>query len=306
MKVGFELLPTALRGLGRISHLINVETVEDLVVLMRATLESTAMSLTLTAKLLCVHCALKTLAGPGEILEYDREVFIISLQELLLDMYGEGDGWEAALECVDLLLVKRREDRNSVVLSFVRALFLHVPHVSLKVAATILCLVNTVLLRYPRARAAVLAIAALNPLQLSVQEEEVSDLAMRPLQASGKSGASVSPDDDGSWVCPLLMHHLEERVRSVTNKVVSKSIVNSLAYRVVDVRIGREEDTGLVLDSIEAAFKSLPPTRRREDTIPKLKHEARHHAKKTRVIHGDKPKSLLNQKTSWSHKRKRP
>ena len=40
MKVGFDLLPVALEGLGGITHLINMETVEDLIVLMRGILES--------------------------------------------------------------------------------------------------------------------------------------------------------------------------------------------------------------------------------------------------------------------------
>ena len=36
MKVGFTLMPIALEGLGRISHLINIDTVEDLVILMKS------------------------------------------------------------------------------------------------------------------------------------------------------------------------------------------------------------------------------------------------------------------------------
>ena len=38
MKVGFALMPIALEGLGRISHLINIDTVEDLVILMKTVL----------------------------------------------------------------------------------------------------------------------------------------------------------------------------------------------------------------------------------------------------------------------------
>lgn len=38
MKVGFTLMPVALEGLGRISHLINIDTVEDLVILMKTVL----------------------------------------------------------------------------------------------------------------------------------------------------------------------------------------------------------------------------------------------------------------------------
>jgi hypothetical protein len=41
MKVGFSLMPIALEGLGRISHLINIDTVEDLVILMKTVLTCT-------------------------------------------------------------------------------------------------------------------------------------------------------------------------------------------------------------------------------------------------------------------------
>ena len=41
MKVGFTLMPIALEGLGRISHLINIDTVEDLVILMKSVITGT-------------------------------------------------------------------------------------------------------------------------------------------------------------------------------------------------------------------------------------------------------------------------
>ena len=65
MKIGFELLPVALEGLGRISHLINIDTVADLVTLMSTVLHTTTPSLVPLVQLHCIHCALKTLAGPG-------------------------------------------------------------------------------------------------------------------------------------------------------------------------------------------------------------------------------------------------
>ena len=74
MKVGFRLLPAALEGLGRITHLINMDTVEDLVLLLRGLLKDSQFALPPLIRLLCVSCALKTLSGPGQELQMEIEV----------------------------------------------------------------------------------------------------------------------------------------------------------------------------------------------------------------------------------------
>lgn len=122
-KVGFGLLPTALTGLGRITHLINIDTVEDLVAVMRGIMESSPPA-PLSVQALCIHCSLKTLSGPGEELKIDDEYILIQLHCLLRELPYSFDRWDAILECIDMCLLQKREERNYVVVSFVRLLLL--------------------------------------------------------------------------------------------------------------------------------------------------------------------------------------
>jgi hypothetical protein len=101
----------------------------------------------------CIHCALKTLAGPGEELKMDDEVFVTALRLLVKEIPIHFERWDIALDCLDLSLCKRRETRSSVVLGFVRLLFLHSSHMlSDSVGLALLAMANTVLLKYPRVR----------------------------------------------------------------------------------------------------------------------------------------------------------
>ena len=250
MKVGFDLLPLALEGLSRISHLINLETVEDLINVMRSVLENTAISITPSIKLMCIVCALKTLSGPGEILNYDHDVFTAATLDILQNVYGDFNGWKAALECVDFLLVKRRELRNATVMTYVRLLLFHAPHVSFSLTVQILCMVNTILLRYPRARSSVLAITSSDSKLKMVNDEEVADLAMAALKTN--QSVTVEPEDDGSWISSLFTHHVDFKISSIVSKVFGKSIVTSIPFRVAEVKF----DSDTIIDRIDTALAS--------------------------------------------------
>ena len=106
----------------------------------------------------CIHCAMKTLAGPGEELKMDDEVFVTALRSLVKEIPINFDRWDIALECLDFCVCKRHEIRCSVVSGFVRLLLLHSSHMKAdSVGLALLAMANTVLLRYPRVRADVLA-----------------------------------------------------------------------------------------------------------------------------------------------------
>ena len=96
LKIGFRLLPAALTGLASITHLINMDTVQDLLTLLRNLLEDKAPAAPPLVQLYCVNCALRTLSGPGEELNLDNEVFIIGLQKLIFTFFSEGGGGGAS------------------------------------------------------------------------------------------------------------------------------------------------------------------------------------------------------------------
>jgi hypothetical protein len=178
MKVGFRLVPVALAGLGRVTHLINIDTAEDLIALMRSILESQPPA-PCEMRLHCILCALRTLAGPGQELNIDEEVFVNGLLGLMADVSADFARWDLVLECVELCLMKKREVRNVLIISFVRLLLINASHITSSiVSATVLSAVQTILLRYPRARGNLGALSA-----RAIEEEEVvGDLAMAALR----------------------------------------------------------------------------------------------------------------------------
>ena len=62
-KIGFKLLPVALEGLARLTHLINMDTVMDLLAVLKRLLECNTPVTPLDVRLHCAFCALRTLSG---------------------------------------------------------------------------------------------------------------------------------------------------------------------------------------------------------------------------------------------------
>lgn len=261
LKIGFSLLPAALEGLGRITHLINIDTVEDLMINLYSLLigssegAGSTPELPLLTQLHSVHCALKTLSGPGQELKTDPDVYMLKFRDILRDIplhsgfNGNVDGkdinliegfnrWDLIVDCVDLLFVKKREERNHIITTFIRQLLLIVLHFtafdtfsSASPVRLLLSTVHKVLQRYPRARqnlrALSLADSKNNSLgSLTTREEDedrVEDLAMEALkEESGKSKSrGVSAVDkneellgDGSWVLPMLNLHINNHSKA--------------------------------------------------------------------------------------------
>lgn len=65
------MLPITLEGIGRITHLINMDTIIDLVDVLKSLLGNNVLlangnrSVVLAVKLSCIHCAYNTLLSPG-------------------------------------------------------------------------------------------------------------------------------------------------------------------------------------------------------------------------------------------------
>ena len=272
MKVGFQLLPVALEGLGKISHLINIDTVTDLVTLMATVLQSTSPTTHPTVQLHCIHCALKTLAGPGHELHMDEDVFVTALRALVRELPARFDRWDTVLDCVDLAIAKRREPRASVVTGFVKLLLHHAAHVmSDALGLALLAAANALLLKYPRVRSELVAITMANAnaaagaaagaaadvkaVKMIQGDDEVCDLAMRALRGA-EAAAQQDEDGDGSWLLPLLKAHADRRyARSVL--ALSAKEVATIPLRLAEAR-GAEDDR--LMARIEAVFNAIPST----------------------------------------------
>jgi hypothetical protein len=117
---GQGLLPTALEGLAAFAHLVNVDTVEDLLgelkLLLTASLARADGALPLDAALNCVRTAMRTLHGGTASSRFGRELsavdeasFANGLFALLPKLSEYPAHADLAVECVDLVLLKRKE-----------------------------------------------------------------------------------------------------------------------------------------------------------------------------------------------------
>lgn len=224
LKVGFELYPVVLEGLARITHLMNIDMVEDLVVLLRAKVDGSEHNMPNTIRLMCVHCALSTLSGPGQELNIDDEPFVVALRNLMLDLPGNFDKWDKVLECVELCVIKHREARSVLVVAMVRLLIAISPHMATANAGiTAIALAHCILLRYPRARQSFEALRTVASHQI---DDNVGDLAMLALRNSEANcgDLSLTYSGDGSWMLPLLKLHVNKRYHSITDTISSRGI----------------------------------------------------------------------------------
>jgi hypothetical protein len=263
-KIGFRLLPLALEGLSRVSHLINTDTVEDLIAIMRDLLENPAAVPPPEVRVQCVLCALRTLNGPGEELTMDMDFFASALLQLLKELRPDFEKWDYVLECVDICMVRKREERTTPIVNFVKTLFFLAPQLPCAAAGVaMLTMAHRMLLRYPRIRARLRVFASLETKAIQ-EDDEVGDLAMLALKAEssdmGRTSdafASSGSNDDGTWMLPLMNHHIDPQYEKVVAALTNREIV-PLPLR-FDAAICSE---AAVMDRMESSLTMTPPTLR--------------------------------------------
>lgn len=264
-KVGFKMLPAALEGLGKITHLINLDTVMDLLTNLRALL-ALEPSPPVEVKLLCVHCALSTLSGPGEELRVDVEPYILHLQGVLKEIPLHFNYWPAVIDCLDLCLLKKRVENNDTVTAFVRLLLVNAAHRLADVGAVLLSLLHNILLRYPRIRQSLLekwsADAQRSQQSRFEEEEKVEDFAMQALRdgdsAICKLNGQVADEDclgDGSWVLALVKSFPDSKYRKIVDTILSKDIA-PLHFQASDAAISSKDMVGNQLDLVLSGMLS--------------------------------------------------
>ena len=101
------LLPAALEGLAKVAHLINMDTVMDLLAVFRDLLQRVD-DLPLEASLHCILTAFQTLQGPGKELKIDMKEYMIPLYNQLPRVQGDTTVL-LLLECLQVALLQRRE-----------------------------------------------------------------------------------------------------------------------------------------------------------------------------------------------------
>eukprot|EP00551_Chaetoceros_affinis_P004179 CAMPEP_0203683460 /NCGR_PEP_ID=MMETSP0090-20130426/47534_1 /ASSEMBLY_ACC=CAM_ASM_001088 /TAXON_ID=426623 /ORGANISM="Chaetoceros affinis, Strain CCMP159" /LENGTH=597 /DNA_ID=CAMNT_0050552607 /DNA_START=2104 /DNA_END=3894 /DNA_ORIENTATION=- len=148
-----ELLAPALEGLAKFSHLINFDTVVDVLGVLKGLLKNVEI-LPLDAALNCMLAALQTLNGPGRELQIDQKEYISPLYSQLPRLVTEGNdshNTDLALKCLHAAFIRRKEYSNTRVAAFVKQLCSVSLHAPTFTSTPILAFVRMVLHRYPSA-----------------------------------------------------------------------------------------------------------------------------------------------------------
>jgi nucleolar complex protein 3 len=152
-----ELLPPTLEGLAKFAHLINIDTVTDLLTVLKSLLKKVD-DLPLEGALNCVLTAFQALQGPGREMQIDQKEYITPLYSqlplLCSERATEGSrrNSSAMLKCLDAAFIKRREYSNIRIAAFIKQICSVALHAPPHTAASLLAFVRQLLQRYPSAQ----------------------------------------------------------------------------------------------------------------------------------------------------------
>ena len=146
-----DLLPAALEGLAKFSHLINIDTVVDLLDVLKELL-ILVDSLPLEASLNCVLTAFQTLEGPGREMQIDQKEYIGPLYGQLTRVGTEENSRKTTqilLQCLTAAFIKRREYSIVRVAAFLKQMFTVAMHSPVYTSVPLIALARQILQRYP-------------------------------------------------------------------------------------------------------------------------------------------------------------
>jgi hypothetical protein len=215
---------------------------------------------------------------------------------VIVELPGDYPHWDKVYHCIELCFMKRHDVRNSLIVSFVSLLLhlsCHIP--SPQQSTTALTLAHCILLRYPRTREQMAFLqqtqralpqyksesgtvtglgssdgGSFVPSYLRPQlDDVVGDLAMSALRKESKqngvnSGLQPGLGDeadwgDGSWMSPLLSHHISQHYQQILKPLTSRSII-PVPLRIHEISADKEQS--YLANEMERVFRQLPPTKR--------------------------------------------
>jgi len=206
------LLPVALEGLAKFAHLINMDTVLDLLEVLKTMLKRVE-ELPLDATLNCVLTAFKTLQGPGRELKIDQKEYITPLYTQLsrLSVGCNRSITQTALKCLDSAFLKRREYSSVRIASFLKQLLTMSLHSSPDTAATIIAFCRQLLQRYTVLH------------QLLENEEDV--ITSGQYDPCVEDPEHANPYATSCWELAALIHHYHPRVATQANRAANLKLL---------------------------------------------------------------------------------
>ena len=165
-----HLLSSSLEGLAKFSHLINIDTVEDLLVHLKELLADVE-TLSLDAALNCILTAFSALQGPGRELQIDQKEYVAPLYGQLtrcvvssfllefdntfflhvarLTSQDNTEYTKKVLKCLNFAFFRRREYGSERVASFIKQLCTVSLHAPSHTSGAMLAFARMLLHRYP-------------------------------------------------------------------------------------------------------------------------------------------------------------
>jgi len=241
-----RLLPTALEGLAKFAHLIHLDTVVDLLALLKHLLNppdedddhNTAASteLPLDAALNSLLTAFQTLQGPGgQTLPIDPKEYISPLYRQLLRLVTQSNAVHTplALQAIDLAFLQRREyskDRTAAFVKRMLGVSLHLPP---RYAAPMVNLVRMILARY----------SSVQPLFESEMDVVYSSAVAGGLVLDAHDPERSNPFASSVWEVALLRQGVHPTLSQQAQRVANNTPIKlPFEKKYHDLRIAMERD----------------------------------------------------------------
>jgi nucleolar complex protein 3 len=146
-----NLLPAALEGLAKFAHLINIDTVIDLLECLKHLLVGVD-DLPLEAALNCILTAFQTLQGPGKEMQIDVKEYISPLYTQLTRLATENScegNTKIMLRCLDFALIRRRELSKVRIAAFFKRILSVAMHTPAYTSVPLIAFARQLTQRYP-------------------------------------------------------------------------------------------------------------------------------------------------------------
>lgn len=235
------LLPTALEGLAKIAHLINMDTVLDLLEVLKTMLKNVD-DLPLDASLSCILCAFSTLQGPGRELKIDQKEYITPLYSQLPRLTSNET--DVALQCLSTAFLKRREYSVVRLASFAKQLATLALHSTPSTAAPILAFLRQLFHRYQSLE------------QLLENEQDV--ITEGQYDPNVQDPEHANPFATSVWELSLLIFHINAVVASQATKAVSQTLIQLPAEAPHKIRSEMSQDFYIAAKRIKKKHPLTP------------------------------------------------
>ena len=207
------LLAPALEGLAKFAHLINFDTVRDVLGVLKGLLK-TVETLPLDASLNCILTAFQTLQGPGRELQVDQKEYVSPLYSQLPRLISEGHdstNTDLALRCLNSAFMKRKEYSTIRVAAFAKQLSTVAMHAPPHSSAPLLAFLRQLLHRYPSAA------------QLLENEQDVVTQGTYTPEADDPE--FTNPFATSAWELGTLKFHFDPKVRNHAKAAGAKKML---------------------------------------------------------------------------------